>query len=220
MQQADYDNFSNMLGAVSSLYGKKITDEFVIGMWWSALKAYDLAAIRQAFDRHVKNTDSGQFMPKPADLIRMLEGTTQDTALLAWAKVDRALRQVGPYRSVVFDDALIHRCLQEMGGWVELSRKDDDEWPFVAKEFQNRYRSYRSRNEKPAYPAVMVGIAEASNQHNAIAHREPPLLLGDEVAAAVVLHGGTDKPLLQVTSAGALVAPKLAGGGPKQLENA
>ncbi len=57
----------------------------------------------------------------------MLGGSTQDAALAAWSKVDRAVREVGPYQSVAFDDALIHRVLFEMGGWIPLGSKTEDE---------------------------------------------------------------------------------------------
>jgi len=59
-------------------------------------------------------------MPKPADIIRAIKGNSQTQSLQAWSKVEDAIRLVGPYRSVVFDDLAIHGVLQEMGGWVKL----------------------------------------------------------------------------------------------------
>jgi hypothetical protein len=203
MQQSDYDEFVGMVSAVTELYGKAAS-EFTIGIWWAALRRYDLSAIRQAFDRHVRNPDTGQFAPKPADLIRMMGGTTQDSALVAWAKVDRALRVVGPYRSVVFDDALVHRVLTEMGGWVALGTKTEDEWPFIAKEFESRYRGYKMRNEVPEYPPVLVGMAEAQNQQVGFAS-EPPMLIGHAPAAEKVRALGSNQPILEMQPAGELV---------------
>lgn len=201
MQEADYDQFCGMLGAVSELFGKRPSD-YALAMWWSALGAYDLPAVREAFDRHVKNPDNGKWMPTPADLIKMMVGSTQDSALMAWAKVDRSMRVVGPYRSVVFDDALIHRVLSEMGGWVELSRCDEKEWPFKAKEFENRYRGYRGRNEIPPYPAHLIGIAEANNSTGGMPV-EMPTLIGDETLAIRVMSAGTNAPMLAMQQAGA-----------------
>ncbi len=145
--------------------------------------------------------DTGQFMPKIADIIRMLQGSSQDSALTAWSKVDKAVRQIGPYRSVVFDDALIHVVLHEMGGWSGLSRKTDDEWPFVAREFENRYRGFKSRGDIPAYPPKLLGI---SDSHNAQSEKtmgfiQPPMLIGDAAKAEQVMRGGTDRPLLGMT---------------------
>ena len=208
MTQDDYEEFAGMVGAITELYGRAAS-EFAITIWWGALRQYELSAVRQAFDRHVRNPDSGQFAPKPADLIRMMGGTTQDSALVAWAKVDRALRVVGTYRSVAFDDALVHRVLTEMGGWTALGAKTEKEWPFVAKEFQNRYRGYRMRNECPDYPPVLVGLAEAQNAQAGFGG-EAPTLIGDQSLAQRVMASGTAQPLISMRPAGALASPTAA----------
>jgi hypothetical protein len=205
MTQDDYEEFAGMVGAITELYGRAAS-EFAITIWWGALRQYDLTAVRQAFDRHVRNPDTGQFAPKPADLIRMMGGTTQDSALVAWSKVDRALRVVGPYRSVVFDDPLIHRVLVEMGGWVSLGGKMEQEWPFVGKEFENRYRGYRMRNERPDYTPVLVGMSEAQNQRAGFGV-EPPMMIGDQKLAALVMAGGTSQQIIAMAPAGTLAAP-------------
>ncbi|MCD0493857.1 DUF6475 domain-containing protein [Chromobacterium violaceum] len=196
MTQHDYDIFVDMLQAVADLYSKRMT-EFSIGIYWSALKHIDLAVVREAMNRHVTNPDNGQFMPKPADLIRMMQGSSQDKALQAWHKVDKALRCVGTYRSVVFDDPLIHRALVEMGGWISLGTKTEDEWPFVAREFEQRYRAFAGRQETPEYPPVMIGQFEADNRKSG--HRcEPPMLLGNPAIAKTVMLAGTNKPALGI----------------------
>ena len=201
MRTDELSDFADLLAGVMDLYGKPIS-EFATQVWWEAMRPYDLRAVRLAFSRHVQNPDTGQFAPKPADVIRMLGGTTQDSALRAWAKVDKVVRHVGPYASVAFDDPLIHRVLHDMGGWVGLSSKSEDEWPFVAKEFENRYRGYAMRNERPEYPPVLTGIAEAENVRRGLVS-DPPRLIGDAEKAEAVMQGGTDRPLIGFSTAGA-----------------
>lgn len=192
MQTEDFQKFHDGISGVMGFYGKGVST-FALDVWWNALKGYDLAAVVDAFNRHLANPDAGQYAPKPADIIRMLQGSTQDSALRAWAKVDQAVRRVGTYADVVFDDPLIHRVIQDMGGWIGLGSKTEDEWPFVAKEFENRYRGFRVRSEIPEYPAKLIGIANAHNEkHNFKA--ESPVLIGNELKARQVLNGGTDKP--------------------------
>ena len=82
-----------------------------------------------------------------------------------------------------------------MGGWIALGSKGEDEWPFVAKEFENRYRGFRSRNEYPEYPASLMGMATAHNNQKGF-KTDPPVLIGNEQLARLVLYGGTDKPVL------------------------
>lgn len=194
MRQAEFDDFVAVLNATAELYNRTLSS-FAIGLYWSALRDYDLAAVKQALGMHIRNPDTGQFMPKPADVVRMIGGTTQDAALQAWAKVDKAIRRVGTYASVVFDDSIIHLVINDIGGWIALGQKTEDEWPFVAKEFENRYRGYRLR-EPTEYSPILIGITEAANtQRNLIS--PPPVLIGNQALAKAVLDGGVNKPLLE-----------------------
>lgn len=204
MTTDDFEDFRDGISGVMSFYGKGVSD-FALDVWWAALKAFDLAAIREAFNRHLMSPDAGQFPPKPADIVRMLGGRSEDRALSAWAKVDRAVRSVGSYQSVAFDDPLIHRVLHDMGGWIALGQKTEDEWPFVAKEFENRYRGFAMRGETPDYPRALTGIAEAYNGAKGL-RTDPPRLIGDPQAAQRVMSGGTTSPLVQVSQAGSLAA--------------
>ena len=199
MNDGDKRRFAEAMVALTEYYGKSVSDG-VIELYWQGLRHYDFEAISEAMRRHMHNPDSGQFMPKIADVAKMLGGTSQDAALQAWAKVDRAVRQVGTYSDVAFDDPLIHRVIHEMGGWMGLGTKTEDEWPFVAREFENRYRGYRSRSEIPEYPPVLIGIAGASNRKNG--HTvAPPTLIGNAEAAKAVIERGAEKPLLGIQRA-------------------
>lgn len=197
MTPSDGKDFRDLLQGVHDFYGRELSP-FAADVWWQALRQYDLPAIREAFSRHCVNPDTGQFMPKPADVVKMIGGSTQDSALLAWSKVDRAVRSVGTHRSVVFDDPVIHAVLSEMGGWIPLGIKADDEWPFIRNEFVTRYRGYKLRSVTPEHPPVLIGSAEA---HNATEGQRiaPPVLLGNPDAARAVLAGGSAQPLLAVT---------------------
>ncbi len=211
MQDADKERFVNLISGVYSFYRQEIS-AFAGSVWWQAMKPFDFEAVADALNRHCVNPDTGQFLPKPADVVRMLHGSTQDSAMVAWSKVDKGVRQVGTYASVVFDDPIIHRVIHDMGGWVALGNKDESEWPFVAKEFENRYRGYRVRNETPDYPKQLIGIAEAQNSREG-RHSQPPVLIGNSEVAKRVLLGGTDKALVGFERMGvdemlALAAPK------------
>ena len=190
MSPQDSIRFASLISNVYAFY-RQDHSEFALSVWWEAMKPFDFEAVSDALNRHCVNPDTGQFMPKPADVVRLLRGSTQDGALVAWAKVDRAVRTVGTYRSVAFDDPAINAVLQDMGGWVALGAKTEDEWPFVAKEFENRYRGYRQRGEFD-FPKWLPGIAEAQNAQTG-QRVEPPVLIGDERKAKLVLQGGSTK---------------------------
>lgn len=191
MKSNDSARFRACLLALSELYGREVS-EAVASIWWKALARFEIDAVEGAFQRHFTNPDVGQYPPKPADIVRMLEGTSLDSSMVAWAKVDKAVRAVGTYASVAFDDALVHRVLHDMGGWIGLGQKTEDEWPFVGNEFRARYHAYRSRQEAPEYPARLVGIAEADNGRKGYAVSEV-VLIGDADRARKVVENGTEK---------------------------
>ena len=199
MNASDKSRFVSVLTGIADYYEKTLPAS-VLGLYWEGLRAYDLAAIEKAMWEHTQSPDeSGRWMPKIADIKQKLEGRTQDQASVAWAKVDSAVRKVGTYRDVVFDDALIHRVISEMGGWIQIGSKGNDEWSFVAKEFETRYRGYRMRGESPEFPPVLIGLANSQNAVNGHKGQEP-VLIGDTKKAQDVMLLGTDKPLLSMQS--------------------
>lgn len=207
MKQNDFENFREILSAVGDMYGKPVS-EFALSLWWGALKNYDLKAIREALSRHIQNPDNGQWMPKPADVIRMIGGTSTDSALIAWSKVDKAVREVGTYSDVVFDDPVIHRVVDEMGGWIGLGSKSENEWPFVAKEFETRYRGYASRQIIPEYRNVLTGITNAQNKRSGFPCYEPVLIGNPEKVKQVMQSGGDG--IQQITHVGDIVRLKVS----------
>lgn len=181
--------FAALLTALSDYYKSEVS-KAVAGLYWEGLKQYDYEAIEKACWAHTQSPDeAGRWFPKIADLRKILEGSTLDQAALAWTRVNDAIRTRGTWDDVVFDDALIHRVIADMGGWVPLGAKDDNEWPFVAKEFQSRYRAYRQRADTPDYPRRLTGLANAHNSAKG-APLLPAILLGDVKKARAVASGG------------------------------
>lgn len=192
MKQQHFDEFCELLDTIAEQYSKTMTPSLKM-LYWQGLYDFEFEAVKQALFRHIRNTDKdGDFMPKISNIKKMIEGSTQDSAIVAWAKVDRALRQIGTYESVVFDDSLIHRVLYDMGGWIPLGSKSNDEWPFVAKEFENRYRGYKSRSEKPEYPSRLIGISESHNSKEGF-EIDKPILIGEKNKCLYIMNHGMDQ---------------------------
>lgn len=203
MRAADEAKFAALMTGIADYYDKVLSIT-AINLYWEGLKQYDYEAIEKALWTHTQNPDTGQFMPKIADVGKMLQGRTSDQAQVAWSKVDAGMRQIGTYSDVAFDDSIIHRIIADMGGWIALGAKKEDEWPFVAKEFENRYRGYKMRGEVPEYPRVLTGMANAHNAKEGF-RLQPPMLIGDEVKARRVMAGGTAGTLIGMKQAGEVV---------------
>lgn len=188
--------FAALLTGLADYYKQDIS-RTVLGLYWEGLRQFDYAAVEKACWAHTQNPDTGMWMPKIADIVKMVSGRTDDQAKVAWAKVDRAVRSFpGVYQTVAFDDPLIHRVIADMGGWTGFGTKSEDEWPFVAKEFENRYRGFRMRGDTPEYPPTMIGLADAQN-HSAGQRVKPMVyLIGQQDKAVAVLRGGSTTPLI------------------------
>lgn len=195
MTQDDFDTFTDALITNADIYGKTLSPK-AISIYFGSLMGYEINVVLEAFSRHMQNPDSGQFMPKPADIVRMAQGSTQDNAYAAWSIVEQALRSIGSYTTVVFDDPLIHKTITELGGWIKLCHAQEKDLPFIARDFEKIYRGYKSRNEVPDYPRTLLGVHEAENWQKGF-NAEPPTLIGrDKTKALAVMGGGSNKPAL------------------------
>jgi len=189
--------FAKALSALAEYYGKELSDG-VIALYWQGLSQYPIDDIEAAIGRHLQNPDTGQWMPKIADIVRMIDGTTQSAAAMAWAKVMRAVGSVGMYQSLAFDDALIHLVIDDLGGWHGICQISEAELPFLQKRFETNYRAYRMRGaDVPPHPRYLVGISETLNSANGY-RSDPPQLVGDLAKAQAVLSGGSNAPRLPV----------------------
>lgn len=165
LHESDRPEFLRVLDACAAMYRCELSSD-VVELWWNVLADYDIVAVKAGLTKHVRNPDTGQFMPKPADVIKFLEGTTQDTALFAWATVYQKIKHEGAWSSPLFDDPLIHVVLRDMGGWTLLCELREADVPFRAKEFENRYRAYARRGEVPRDVPLLHGFLEIGNSAN------------------------------------------------------
>lgn len=189
--------FAKALSALAEYYGRELS-EGVIALYWQGLQQYPIDDIESAIGRHLQNPDTGQWMPKIADIVRMIDGTTQSAAAMAWAKVMRAVGSVGQFQSLAFDDALIHLAIDDLGGWPKLCQTAEAELPFLQKRFETNYRAYRQRgSDLPPHPRYLPGVCEMQNAAEGF-RSDPPRLVGDLERAQLVYRGGSDAPRLPV----------------------
>jgi len=135
MKKHELNKFAQLMAITRARYNKNLP-QAVIEDYWQALQRFDFAAVKHALQTHRDNPDGGQFLPTPADIIRLLEGSGEDRALIAWAKVDKAIPIIGSYTSVVFDDCLIHAVIEDMGGWIKLCKTTTEQLTFSGLEYR------------------------------------------------------------------------------------
>ena len=141
MKPADRPRFAQLLMQIGELYHKPISPT-LLALYWQALIGFEWEAIKAALQAHVQNPECGQYLPKPADIIRSLQGTDTEHAQQAWQQVVEAIRGFGSYNSVTFEDLRIHAAITDMGGWVRLCSTTQSELLYYEKTFKKNYIRY------------------------------------------------------------------------------
>lgn len=198
MQQHEAKPFQALLTQVMALYRQDVTP-FLVDVWWQACSPFEFDAIRKAMTAHATDPDRGQWSPKPADIVRLLAGTQADRSLMAWGKVYDAMRHVGAYGSVAFDDPAIAPAIVDIGGWVAICRSDADELPHLQRRFCASHAAY---TRSPPVQAIgyLMGEHEAINSTRG--HRsKPPTLIGDASKAAELAKLGPAAQKVAITHA-------------------
>lgn len=170
---------SNYMAMMGELFDKNVSST-LMEAYWKALEPYSDAEVETAFKRLVT---TARFFPKPAEVLEAINGPQVDQAVLAWQRVDKAVREHGPYESVQFDDAAIHGAIELMGGWVQFQNVHVDEWKWKQKDFERLYPIMKRRGNHPKY---LPGIFEMENIGRGY-KTDPPVQIG-----------GGEKPTLKL----------------------
>src|SRR5690606_19279218 len=156
MTPQDRERFATLITDVLGFYGQS-PSMFALTVWWQACQPFELKAVERALGRHAMDPERGQFAPKPADLVRQLQGTPTDRASKAWSTVLDACSRVGAYQDVVFDDPIIHAVVEDLGGWPALCRIDTERLSYTQHRFTEAYRGYANRGDLSAWPRKLGG---------------------------------------------------------------
>ena len=72
-----------MMVGIGEIYRATIS-KFLTDIYWKSLKHFEWQDVERALNAHIYNPDCGQFFPKPADVVRFIEGSGETRALQAW----------------------------------------------------------------------------------------------------------------------------------------
>lgn len=219
MNESDKTQFAQLIFGTGEYYAKEIS-KGVVKLYWESLKVHDYEDVNRAVIRHMEDPDQGQFMPKIADIKRHIDGSKKTQAMQAWTKVDKAIRQVGPWVSICFDDPIINRVLSDMGGWISLcDTPTEKDLEFKMHEFDKRFQAYVLQGGVSDYPRVLIGHTDAINAQNGH-ERDEPLLLGNSGKAQLVFQGGNEGARIEAKRADKVALELVAAIEDKRNEGA
>ncbi len=173
MNANDRPAFGKLLAAYANTLRHDISVD-AVQIWWRKLQSFDLEAISRAFSKH---TDRNRFFPTPSEILNLLEPHRERSPLLAWAEVERAMVEHGPYPTVQFSDPVTNAVIRDLGGWPWLCRQDLGE-PWTQREFERRHDEYQKHGVNSLVP--LQGLVEEHNRPKGYHQHIPkPVLIGD-----------------------------------------
>lgn len=167
MKNEDKRAFFDLMMAAGEVYGREVTQPMA-AIYFSALANVSIDQVQEAMMTHMQNPDSGQFFPKPADLIKQMTGTTkqqdaaiEDKAAIAWACIERDIRRIGSYGALKLDDKQALATVKAMGGWQSICQTETSKMEWKRKEFIRMYETFE-RMPLEALPSSLPGRIEMS----------------------------------------------------------
>lgn len=167
--------FAQLLTGLGEAFDKKISDT-LFEVYWEALK--DLSF--EDFNRAANTlTMTAKFFPKPVEFRELLLPDIAAQASLAYGKLEKTFTQAGIYKTVVFDDPVIHAVVENLGGWVNYCNLRDEELKWYRKDFEKKYLSLAPliAQGKILAPVKLAGLYERDT--HATAEAKTPALIGD-----------------------------------------
>lgn len=185
------------LTGVYSFYEKELT-EFHFAVWLRATEGFELGAVTAAFDAHMMDPESGKWLPKPADITKVLQGTRAERSGVAWSLVLQACQRVGAYATVAFEDPVVHCVIEDLGGWPAVCHVKVDELPFLEARFHKSYAAHA--RAATLHAPTLIGITDASNGLRGFSRTEP-VLIGNPGLAMRTIQSGSAVNRIGITRA-------------------
>ena len=166
----DKSLFKRLIALISEKYQTEIS-AMMTRVIWEAVKQYPDSQCEKAFQDVILR---GRFFKDLVpDLMEILEGKADDQSTEAWVVVHKAVRRIGPYDSVRFDDPAIHSVIHAFGGWVAFQDCTDAEWKWRKKEFEGLDRVMARQQNHPEYLPGDIEIKNVGRGYDA----PPPKLI-------------------------------------------
>lgn len=162
MDKTEKIKFVTYIHDVAKLCRTEMNPE-ITDLWIELLSPWSFEDIRKAFIFYLRTE---KFMPSPSDIVNILAGNQEEAARRALTKVVSALDNPGPYRTVVFDDPVIHATLVELGGWLRpIGFRTDREYEFWRRDFLSYYDHFAKifMRGDLEYPSRLLGLTDREN---------------------------------------------------------
>lgn len=161
MSELDHTIFKQGMELMCTVF-KREPDKMLLSAYYAILKSMDDSQFQGAVSFVLRDRKYTS-LPLPADIIEAATGKLDDEALIALAKLERAMATWGAYRSIAFDDPVIHAFVAANGGWPFLCRMELDQWKFKRIDFLKSYKAFAPNLNRLTVPLTLIGADEQAS---------------------------------------------------------
>lgn len=180
MEQRDKVRFVKCMAALAESFSQDYSTK-KIDIYYQALEDLTIEDIERGTWNVIRTRGTSTF-PKVAEIREAINGKREDRSMLALAKVERALREVAAYSSIVFDDPVIHKVIESFNNsWIGIADMTIQEWTWARKDFLRLYEAL-STSGVDTVPHKLRGRIEIENENNGYAAKYPLVYFGDKQA--------------------------------------
>lgn len=148
MTENDSNKFKELIAAINETYGEQFSQAQTL-LWWNMFKPHSIQVFEQAIYQHMACPDAGMFTPKPANLMKFINGTSKqneqaldDKAEIAWHVIEGEIRRIGSHTTLIMEDKQALAAVQAIGGWKKICGLTISELTWAHKEFAAAYKNY------------------------------------------------------------------------------
>ena len=182
------EKFDQNLAVMAETFDKPLS-ALLIKVYQRALSDYSDDQIEHAMMTAIMSL---KWFPKPVELIELIEGKSEERAILAWDSVLQAIQRHGTGESVMFEDGRAGKAIELMGGWEQLGRMLIDDLKWKQQEF---LRIYRALPEMP--PVTLHGrFATGNAARGYLEHIPEPIRIAAPSPLALAGGNGNGRKLL------------------------
>lgn len=185
MTRQDASRFASSLTAMAALYGQEPIPQ-VVEIYFRSLEKFTIDEVEQGIS---KACSTLKFFPKPVELIECItggSGNLADRAMIEACRVLEAVKSIGTYSTVCFDDPITQAVIvQQFGGWAKFAEMREENEKWFVKDFTAGYQAFARQNVR--HYGALPGISHGQNALTGREREEKPVYIGD-VQKARAIH--------------------------------